>query len=490
MAADPVAEVLFEVEEVVEEDPPERVSPPVGAARTFRHYDQLQSFLLPPSLDDWLPENHVARFLSDVVDDMLDLSVIYGSYETADGAPPYDPKMMLKLVLYAYSTGVTSSREMERRCQVDVAFRWLTANAAPDYRSISRFRRRHLVALDDLFIQVLRLCGEAGLVTLGRVALDGTKLRASASRHKAMSHERMGPKIEELQAQVAAILAEAEAVDRAEDEEFGEDKRGDELPKELATREGRLAKLRAAKEAIEAEAREKAAAQAAAKAAAGGKDEAAIAEAAETARATATPKTSAQRNFTDPDSRMMKTTDGFHYAYNAQTVVDEASQVVLAAAVVQAATDIDQLFDMVEATEANLADAGIDDTPDVVLADAGYCSEDNLTKAADAEIDVLIATGRTKDNERVSDTPRGRIPKDATQRERMARRLRTKAGRADYARRKAIVEPAFGQMKVRQRAGHLRLRGLAGARGEWKLHVICHNLRKLSNATWAPTGAV
>ena len=330
-----------------------------------------------------------------------------------------------------------------------------------------------------------------GSSSLGRVALDGTKLRASASRHKAMSHERIGPKIEELKAQVAAILAEAEAVDRAEDEEFGEDKRGDELPKELRTREGRLAKLRAAKAAIEAEAKEKAATKAAAKAAADGKNEAAITEVAEAAAATATPSKASQRNFTDPESRMMKTTDGFHYAYNGQAVVDEASQVVLAAEVVQAANDIDQLFDMIDVTEQNLEDADIDDSPEMVLADAGYCSEDNLTKAADGDIDVLIATGRIKAHERVSDTPRGPIPKDATQRERMARRLRTKAGRADYARRKAIVEPVFGQMKVRQHAGFLRLRGLAGAQGEWTLHAICHNLRKLANAGYTvPAQAV
>jgi len=227
MATDPVAQAFFEVEAA---DPPERVMRPAGASRTFRDYDQHQSFLLPPSLDDWLPADHTARFLSEAVDELLDLSSVYASYERTDGAPPYDPKMMLKLLLYAYSTGVTSSREMERRCQIDVAFRWLCANAAPDYRSISRFRRRHLLALDDLFIQVLTLCAEAGLVSLGRVALDGTKLRASASRHKAMSHERMGPKIEELAAQVAAMLAEAEATDQAEDAEFGEDRRGDELP--------------------------------------------------------------------------------------------------------------------------------------------------------------------------------------------------------------------------------------------------------------------
>ena len=478
--------MFFEVEEV---DPPERVVPAAGASRTFRHYDQHQSFLLPPSLDDWLPGDHTARFISEAVDEMLDLTAVYASYERADGAPPYDPKMMLKLLLYAYSTGVTSSREMERRCQIDVAFRWLCANTAPDYRSISRFRRRHLAALDDLFLQVLALCAEAGLVSLGRVALDGTKLRASASRHKAMSYDRMGPKIEDLKDQVAAMLAEAEATDRAEDEKFGEDRRGDELPAELATKEGRLARMRAAKAAIEAEAREKEAAKAATKAADDGGDEAAVTQAAEMAAARATPNPKTQRNFTDPESRMMKTTDGFHYAYNAQTVVDEASQVVLAAEVTQQATDIDQFFFMVGVTEGNLDAADIDDSPEVILADAGYCSEQNLQQIADAEINALVATGRIRGKERVPDAPRGRIPKHATQRERMARRLRTKAGRADYARRKAIVEPVFGQMQVRQAGGHLRLRGLAGAQGEWTLHVICHNLRKLANANGAALGA-
>ena len=480
MAKNPADEMLFEVDG---EDEPPVAKAPAGRSKTFRHYDPAQSFLLPPSLDDWLPEDHTARFIAEVVDNQLDLSAIYDSYVNATGAPPYDPSMMLKLLLFAYSTGVTSSREMERRCHVDVAFRWLSANSAPDYRSISRFRRRHLVAVDDLFTQVLTLCAEAGLVRLGRVALDGTKLRASASRHKAMSHDRLGPKIEQLQAEVAAILAEAEATDQAEDAEFGEDRRGDEVPAELARRETRLVKMRAAKEAIEADAREKAAAKAAAKAEAEGRDEAAITEAAETAAAKATPDKKAQRNFTDPESRMMKTNAGFHYCYNAQAVVDEESQVVLAARVTQQANDIDQLLSMVGTTEANLDDAGIDGSPEVVLADAGYCSEANLQQITDAEINALIATGRIRRGERVPDAPRGPIPKNATQRERMARRLRTKQGRVDYARRKAIVEPAFGQMKVRQAAGQLRLRGMAGAQGEWTLHVICHNLRKLANAT-------
>jgi hypothetical protein len=389
--------------------------------------------------------------------------------------------MMLKLLLWGYSCGVTSSREMERRCGTDVAFRFLSANQAPDYRSIARFRRRHLSALDALFVQTLALCAEAGLVTLGRVALDGTKLRASASRHKAMSYDRLGPKIQEYEAQVRSLLEEAEAVDQAEDEALGESRRGDELPEGLARRQTRLEKLRAAKEAIEADARAKAAAKAAEKAKAAGKSDAEGQEAAERAAEKATPEGRAQRNFTDPESRMMKTTEGFHYAYNAQAVVDEEAQVVLAAHVTQAGGDLDQLFSMTDRMQENCVAAGIEDRPEVVLADAGYCSEDNLARAIDTETDMLIATGRLQHTERAPEAPRGPIPKNATHRQGMARRLRTKKGRADYARRKAIVEPAFGQMKVRQHAGFLRLRGLERAKGEWTLHALCHNLRKLAN---------
>lgn len=479
MTNEPVGEKLFEVEEVLVQP---LAVPPAGAAKRFRDYDQSQSFLLPPSLDDWLPQDHEARFISEVVDDLLDLSAIYDSYTKADGAPPYDPKMMLKLLLFAYSTGVTSSREMERRCHVDVAFRWLSANAAPDYRSLSRFRRRHLGALDALFVQVLALCAEAGLLKLGRVALDGTKLRASASRHKAMSHDRMGPRIEALEDEVRTILAEAEAADLAEDAEFGEDRRGDEVPAELARRETRLAKLRAAKEAIEKEAQDKAAAKAVQKAKDKGADEEEITAAGQAAAEAARPEGRAQRNFTDPESRMMKTNDGYQYAFNGQCVVDEGAQVIIAQKVTDQAADAPQFMDMIEEADANLGAADIEDTFDLALADAGYCSEDNLNAAEEGGVDVLIATGRIKRNETVRNAPRGPIPKDATQRERMARRLRTKAGRADYARRKAIVEPVFGQIKVRQHAGFLRLRGLAGAQGEFALHAICHNLRKLAQA--------
>jgi len=472
---------LFEVG--ITESPEREALQPAGRDKTFRPYDQHQTFLLPPSLDDWLPIRHTARFISETVESALDLSLVYDSYANATGAPPFDPAMMTKLLLYGYSIGVTSSREMERRCSTDVAFRWLGANAAPDYRSISRFRRRHLGALEDLFTQVLVLCQRAGLVGLGRVALDGTKVRAAASRHKAMSYDRMGRRVEELRAEVQAMLAAAEATDLEEDEEFGEDRRGDELPPELATKEGRLRALLAAKEAIEAEAREKVAREATKKAIAKGASPEAAKRAGEEAQNTAAVNPRAQRNFTDPDARIMKTADGsFHYCYSAQAVVDEHAQVILSTTIVQDATDVHQLTPMIQATTEQLKRAGVTESPRVLLADAGYCSTDNIDATADGPSDVLIATGRQQHGERVTDSPRGRIPNNATSRERMARRLRTKSGRADYARRKAIVEPVFGQMKTRQHAGQFRLRGLEGTQGEWTLHALCHNLRKLANA--------
>jgi hypothetical protein len=305
-----------------------------------------------------------------------------------------------------------------------------------------------------------------------------------------MSYDHMKKKIEQLDAEVREILAEAEAVDREEDEAFGADRRGDEVPAELARRETRIAKMREAMKAIQAEAKERAGAKQAKNPGRTGANDEEIAEAAGRAEEQAKPAGKAQRNFTDPESRIMKTADGsFHYAYNAQAVVDEKSQVVLAGVVTQQATDVNQLIPMIEAMGVELVRAGVEDRPKVLLADAGYCSKDNLEALAEDNLDALVATGRLSHDERVTAAPRGHIPKNATAKQRMARRLRTKAGRADYARRKAIVEPAFGQMKVRQHAGHLRLRGLDGARGEWTLHLVCHNLRKLANAGGVATFA-
>jgi len=327
------------------------------------------------------------------------------------------------------------------------------------------------------------LCHRAGLVSLGRVALDGTKAKAAASRHRAMSYERMARAEAELRKEVAAMLGEAEASDLAEDAAFGEDRRGDELPVELATKEGRRRAILAAKAAIEAEAKEKAKHEAAEKARRKGKPEDEVEQDAKAAGEAALPSPRAQRSFTDADARIMKTADGsFHYAYSAQAVVDEAHQVIVSTDLVQQPTDVNQLLPMIERTTEQLAAAGITIVPKVLLADAGYCSNDNLAATAELPTEVLVATGRMKHGEVIDAAPRGRIPNDATPRERMARRLRTKTGRAHYARRKAIVEPVFGQMKTRQRAGGLRLRGLEGARGEWLLHALCHNLPKLANA--------
>lgn len=462
---------MFEVPAAVEG----AAAPKPAAAKTFRSYDPDQVFLMPPSLDDWLPEGHPARFVSELVDEMLDLGPIYASYIEASGAPPYHPRLMLKLLIYAYATGVTSSREIERRCATDVAFRFLSGNVAPDYRSISRFRRRHLKAIKVLFVQVLRLCGKAGLVKLGRVAVDGTKVRAAASRHKAMSYDRMVKRQAELEAEVEALLGEAEQIDAEEDERFGPDRRGDEIPAELARRESRLAKLRAAKEALEAEAREKAAADAAQRARARGESPEAQAEAAARAAEAATPKPKAQRNFTDPESRIMKMADGsFHQCFNGQVAAVAGTGVIVGAQMSNVSPDVGHLLPVLDDVMTNCEAA-----PGQVVADAGYWSEDNAAGVAERDVDAYIATGRTKHNEPAPPAPRGRIPKNATPKERMARKLRTKKGKAIYARRKVDVEPVIGQMKGRQNAGRVRLRGLDGASGEWLLHCLCHNVLKL-----------
>ena len=302
-----------------------------------------------------------------------------------------------------------------------------------------------------------------------------------------MSYDHIDPRLQQLQAQVRALMAEVEMKDKAEDRRYGKQNRGDEIPAELQRRESRIAKLKQAKAALEAEARQQAAAVAAERSAKQGKNEQETQATVQKAVAKAVPPPRAQRNFTDPESRMMKMGDGsFQYGYNAQAVVDEHRQVILATQVTQCAGDVEQLLPMLAETRAALVAAGIPAGPPQLLADAGYCSQDNLTALDDQEVDVLIATGRLRHREVVAAAPRGRIPKNATRTERMARRLRTKPGRAAYASRKAIVEPAFGQMKVRQHAGALRLRGLEGAIGEWTLHALCHNLRKLANSGVRP----
>lgn len=447
--------------------------------KTFRHYDPHQVFLLPPSIDDWLPEGHLARFVSELVEEVVDLEPFLASYVEGRGFPPYDPRLMLKLLIYGYVTGVRSSRGIEKACHDDVAFRFLAANVAPDHRSVARFRCRHLQALKGLFLQSLLLCRKAGMVRMGRVALDGSKVRANASRRKAMSYKRMTEREADLTRQIDDILAEAEATDTAEDQRFGLDGRDDDLPGELARRESRLASIRKAKADLEAEAATRAAAKAEEATRRRGGDETDAGRAGAKAAAQATPGDKAQRNFTDPDSRIMKTSDNsFHQCYNAQAVVDDAHQVIVATQVGNSSADAPTFASMVNETVTNCGTA-----PSQVLADAGYFSEDNVAAAAEAGVDPLIATGRLKHGEVTPPAPRGPIPNEATVKQRMARKLRTKKGKAAYARRKTIVEPVFGQIDTCQGGKKVLLRGLDAADAEWALLAACHNLRKLFGHT-------
>jgi transposase len=452
--------------------------------KTFRAYDPDQVLLMAPVLRDWVPEGDLAHFVSDLVDSgVLDLSAIYADYTEERGFPPYDPRLMLKLLIYGYANAVTSSRKLERATYRDVAVRMLCADQHPDFRSIGRFRERHLTALGELFVQALRLCKKASMVGLGTLALDGTKLRANASRHKAMSYDRMVKKETELDVEIAAlraqvqdVLADAAATDAAEDAQFGADRRGDELPDELQRRESRLAVIREAKEALEAETN--------------AAEEARRAEMAEEGRQPRTPpsgrdpfkpKPKAQRNFTDPESKIMKTSDGaFHQCYNAQAVVDSVSQVIVVAELSDQAPDAQQLEPALDQLDQNLDLIGAGLAKNAALvADAGYFSENNVTTTAQHGLDPYLATGRQKHSDPPPIAPRGRIPKNATPKQLMARKLKTKKGAAVYKRRKAIVEPVFGQMSTVQNARELRLRGKTAARAQWRFHCAVHNLLKL-----------
>jgi transposase len=465
---------LFDLDPV---DPIGVVGGPVD--KTFRRFDPDQQFLLPPSLDEWLPAGHLARFVAELVDEHLDLSRILAAFTEGRGGPPYDPRLMLRVLLYGYCTGVRSSRKLEAACTDVVAFRWLAAGTTPDYRSIARFRRRHLSTLGHLFVQALALCQAAGMVNLGRVALDGTKLRANASRRKAMSYARMSEKEKILAQEVSDLLAEAEAIDREEDAKFGKNRRGNELPEELQRRESRLVKIREAKQALERQAADAAAARSRARSRERGEDADTEEVNTQAAAQKAVPKPKAQRNFTDPESKIMKTSDGsFHQCYNGQAVVDDAHQVIIAADLNDCAADVANLIPMTEQATRN---AGT--SPQQLLADAGYCSADNLDAANEFTerhgSEFFIATGRRSHDEPEPVAPRGPIPKTATPTQKMARKLRTKTGRAVYSRRKVIVEPVFGQMATLQNAKQLLLRGIDSARHEWLLLSACHNLRKL-----------
>ena len=433
----------------------------------------------------------MARFLLDVVS-ALDLSAIYKSYQDKDGRgqAAYAPEMMVRLLLYGYARGVYSSRKIQTRTFEDVAFRYLSGDQHPDHATIAEFRKRHLEALSGLFTQALLLCSEAGLVKLGHVSIDGTKIKANASKHKAMSYKRMNETEARLQQEIDALLAAAEKTDAEEDAQYGKDRHGDELPAELQRRESRLQKIAQAKAALEQEAKEKAAQQSA-------ETEQKLVEREEEEQRTGKkkggrkpglrdpdqvkPDDTAQRNFTDPESRIMP--DGankgsFVQGYNAQIAVDSASQVIVAAEVTQETNDKKQLLPMIARIAANL-----ERKPEKVSADAGYFSEANVTDELVKDVDLYVATGRDKHGgavETSSDPP----PADASPKEAMRHKLRTEAGRAVYKMRKAIVEPVFGQIKEQRGFRRFSLRGKENVSREWKLVCATSNLLKLFRAGW------
>jgi transposase len=424
-------------------------------AKTYRPYVPEQALLLPPSLREWLPEDHLAYFVSDLID-QLDLSAITSVYEDEErGYPPYHPVMLTKVLVYAYCVGVFSSRRIQRRLAEDVGFRVLAAGNEPDFRTIADFRKRHLAALKGFFEQVLRLARELGAPRVGRVALDGSKVKANASKHKAMSYGRMREKQQQLRDEVKQLLAQAEAADAAEDAEYGADRCGDELPAELQRRESRLQRIREAKRVLEARAKDEAAAKG---------------QPVESAK----PDSKAQYNFTDPESRIMKGPDGFVQAYNVQVAVDEVLQLIVGQAVTQETNDKHQLMPMITTIEQQSGD-----TPPELLADAGYCSDENLAAIAETTIDAYISTRKQTHGERPGPCPRGPLPKTATRVDRMSRKLHTKAGAAVYAARKAIVEPVIGQIKHARGFRQFLLRGFEKVQGEWALVCTTHNILKL-----------
>lgn len=445
----------------------------------FKSYQPNQLLLLPPDMKQWLPEDDLAYFIMEVVKH-LDLSAIYDSYDCSKGGQPaFDPRMMTSLLLYAYCVGIASSRKIEKAAYYQIPFRVLTADQQPDHDTIAEFRKRHLKALSGLFVEALRLCQKVGLVRLGHVSLDGTKIKANASKHKAMSYGRMEKKAAELEAEVKHLLRQAQMADDTEDAKYGKGTRGDELPEDLRFKQSRLKKIKEAMASLEAEAKEKADAKR--------KDIKASEQALrkdgqkrrgkEPKEPSDKPGSKAQRNFTDPDSRIMKdgASKSFEQAYNCQAGVDEGSQVIVAANVTQEPNDKQQVKPLVEEIKKNTNG----DKPCKVSADNGYFSESNIEYLEDEGIDGFIAVGRQKHGDVPEPARRGRIPKAATKQQRMSRKLQTKKGGEIYSKRKYIVEPVFGQIKEARGFRRFLLRGMQNVTAEWDLICLTHNLLKL-----------
>jgi transposase len=446
------------------------------AGYNFIRPNRGQLFLLPPALQDWLPPDDLAYFLLDAVD-QFDLAPFHAAYR-ADGVgqAAFQPHMMVALLLYAYCLGVRSSRQIERLCQRDVAFRVVAGNLRPDHATIARFRQRHGEALKGTFTDILRLCKEAGLVKVGLVALDGTKVAADAALEANRTYE-------SIRTEVETMLRDAESKDVEEDQSFGPERRGDELPEAMRDRCGRLERLKRCRERLEAEA-------AAAGAEYARKLQERAAQEAETGQklrgrkpkpVSEAPQAEAKANVTDPDSRIMKTRRGFVQAYNAQAAAT-ADQIIVAAEVTPEENDVGQLHPMLASAANELKAAGVEETIGAALVDAGYCSEANLEQAYPDGPELFVATRKDwkqREQMRQAPAPRGRIPGHLSPRERMDRKLLTKRGRRLYKQRSQIIEPVFGQTKSCRGIDRFMRRGLANCQAEWKVICGTHNLLKL-----------
>lgn len=446
-------------------------------AYNIKTINREQIYLMPPSLQEWLPEKDMAWFVLDVVEQM-DLSAYYRKYRSdGRGQEAYDPSMMIALMVYAYSKGIQSSRAIERLCERDIGFKVIAGDEKPDHTTIARFRQENGKAVEELFAEALKLCAKAGLVKIGLVALDGTKIKANAALEANRSHDH-------IESEVKRMLAEAETKDAEEDKLYGKDKRGDELPEELQDRGSRLARLKECKARLDQEKAEKVARQEE-------KIQEREKQEAETGQKQrgrkpkepeAVTKADAKANVTDPDSRIMKTRSGYVQGYNGQAMVTE-NQIIIAAELTMEENDVKQLIPMIEKAEENIAALEInDETIGVVLADAGYCSDTNMDKERPEGPEYIIATKKDwkqRQELRETEPPRGRIPEKLTLKERMQRKLLTKRGRELYKKRGQIVEPIFGQIKTCRGIQKFMRRGYEACAQEWKLICATHNLLKL-----------
>ena len=461
-------------------------------SKTFRPWKIDEPQFLPPTVQDFVAKDHLARFMVSLVTEELDLTAIRASYLGEKGQPPFQPAMMVALLLYAYCCGLYSSRRIAKACRERVDFMSIVALEPPDFRTICEFRKRHLTALSELFVQVLKLCEKAGLVKLGHVALDGTKIRANASKHKAMSYERMETRATQLESEVAKWFADAEAADSKEDKLHGSTKQGDEMPDWVADKKRRAEKIRAAKAELEAEA--KAAAEAKAEAEAEAEEKRKAEGRKKPGKPAAPPSPDpdpkAQRNFTDPESRIMKSKDGFVQAYNAQAAVDAHAQIIVAQDVTQSGVDYGQLVPMIDAVEANLGRK-----PEQASADSGFCSESNLEALESRQIDGYVATGRAKDA--VAGAAKAEVATEATDAsaataspqpmkaptrvETMRAKIKAGGHNSPYRLRKQLPEPVFGQIKQARGFRQFLMRGFEKVRAEWAIVCTAHNLLKLAH---------